>query len=84
MSNPVNNNAIDTAGRAWAKLSQTKAGDKLIPDGGFTCMRKGLPLTVQQHATGLYVECDCGFHFIEGQADDGEHMIGFYPAEPQP
>ncbi len=65
----------------FAKLSKVKVGDKLYPDNGFECMRAEQPLIVQQHATGLYLECDCGFHFIEGQADDDENLIGLCSEE---
>lgn len=48
-----------TDGRSWAKLSELKPGDKLIADGGFTCMRDGAIKVVLAEPNGeLYVFCD--------------------------
>lgn len=71
-------------GRKWARLSLIREGDFLVPDGGFTCLIGGdpaAPLEVKKRADGtLYVECSGGGHDLAGQADDGEHLIGFWPA----
>ena len=79
--------ACDVDGREYARLSRLKAGDRIEADGGFTCMRPGAVLTVAADARGeLYVPCDGpdddpdpGKHFLCGQADDGDHLVGMYP-----
>ena len=76
-------NSHDTYGRPWAKLSEVKAGDWLRSDAGFDCLSTEAEVEVQQHPTGLFVVCSEGMHFIEGQADDGEHLVGFYSVEHQ-
>lgn len=60
----------------YAKESEVKVGTVLVADGGFTCIREGAELTVQDSGTGLVVRCDCGTHSIDGQLDDGEVYIG--------
>src|SRR5581483_12175137 len=70
----------DTDGKPWAKLSQVKAGDFLIADGGFPCIKQGARLQVQADGAGdLFVPCAEGPHLLDGQADDGETIIGLYP-----
>lgn len=69
----------DTAGNQWAKLSQLKAGDWIKADDGFTCIKHGAILQVRCDSDGdLFVPCRSGGHSLSGQADDGEHIIGFY------
>lgn len=60
----------------YAKETEVKAGTVLIADGGFTCIKEGAELTVQDGPSGLFVPCDCGTHSIDGQLDDGEVYIG--------
>ena len=67
----------DTIGKPWAKLSELKPGDILIPDGGFTCMKEGARMKVVKDKDGsLFLPCNCGGHSLDGQADDGEHLVG--------
>lgn len=71
---------------AWAKIDEVKAGVTLIADGGFTCLKKGQRCLVHndeavagQHqwpGSGLYVECQDGQHFLDGQLDGGDEYIG--------
>lgn len=63
----------------WAKLSEVKPGDRLIADGGFTCLVNKKSCTVHRDVISreLFVRCDDGEHYLAGQADDGEHLIGF-------
>lgn len=71
----------DTTGRAYAKLSQVQPGDVLESDGGFTCMKEGArQKVVKDHDGSLFLPCDCGGHALAGQTDDGETLIGLYPA----
>lgn len=69
----------DNAGRPYAKLSELRPGDVLETDCDFTCIRKGARLTVWQTPQGrLAVLCRSHGHYLDGQADDGEHVVGFY------
>lgn len=68
----------DNDGRPYAKLSLTKPGDMLIADAGFECILAWKSLEVKADLQGLYVDCAEGKHYLDGQADDGEHLIGLY------
>mgnify|MGYP000266944799 CR=1 FL=1 len=48
------------------KLEDVKVGDVLTADAGFTCMPAGQH-EVKIDDTGLYVECDHGKHYLDGQ-----------------
>lgn len=77
--------AHDKAGTPWAKLSDVKEGDVLITDGGFTCMGGGERKVVRRDQSRpdgmqLYLDCREGGHYLDGQADDGEHLVGLYRA----
>jgi len=75
----------DKQGRAYLKLADAKSGQKIICDGGFTCMDTFETARLCSHANGLYFLCANGHHYISGQADDGIHCIGIYPTlEPLP
>ncbi len=69
----------DKQGRAYAKLSELKAGDEIELDDGFTCASAGKKI-VKETPYGLAFDCSegDGSHTISGQADDGEHCIGIY------
>lgn len=70
----------DKQSRPWAKLSELKAGDKIEADAGFICIPAKAVLEIKA-APALYVECSgCSRHYIDAQADDGEHLVGFYKA----
>jgi hypothetical protein len=53
------------------KFDDVKAGDILISDGGFTCIRKNARCIVREHTPGgaLYIPCDHGVHYLDGQLD---------------
>ena len=68
----------DLNGRPYAKLSETKLGDVLIADSGFTCILNGAECQVMQDDDGLYVPCQEGRHYLDGQTDDGEILVGLY------
>jgi hypothetical protein len=57
------------------KLSDLKAGDTIIADGGFTCMEAG-PKKVYAADDGLHVLCNKGRHYLEGQLDDDGTLVG--------
>ena len=83
----------DTTGRPYARLSELRPGDKIETDAGFTCLAKGEVAEVHADASGiLFVFCSghgdfanrsrhkkrTEQHMLDGQADDGEHLIGMY------
>lgn len=70
----------DVDGKPWAKLSEVKPGNILVADGGFPCVKDGARLIVGRDEDGdLFVPCAEGPHLLDGQADDGETLIGLYP-----
>lgn len=66
----------DKSGKPWAKLRDAKEGDLLRLDGGFTCAKGQVQIYADKD--GLYFPCSHGKHYLVGQADDGEHLIGIY------
>ena len=67
----------DKQGRPWAKLSELKPGDTIELDAGFSCAHLG-PREIVKDARGFYFICAQGSHYLDGQADDGEHCVGVY------
>ena len=84
----------DLQGRSYAKLSQLKPGDEVIPDDGFDCLLPWQPLKVVEvdgelaviHNTSECGACggadkDCP-HGLEGQLmDDGDSLVEIYRKE---
>lgn len=74
----------DLQGRAYARVGDVKAGDRLEADGDFTCIRKGAVLTVEDAGDGLKVPCrHQGGHMLDGQIKGKgarAHYLGLYPA----
>lgn len=71
----------DTKGRPYAQLSTLRAGNTIQVDAGFTCLRPHSVRRVLREGKGkqgLYIKCKSGKHFLCGQADDGENLIGIY------
>ena len=88
MSKPIHEipKTHDIDGRPYAKLSELKAGDKVELYDGFDCHAPGI-VELEVDANGrlffFCVEQDTGMndaqhHYIDGQADDGEHCVGVY------
>lgn len=75
----------DTLGNRYATVKDTKEGDVLIVDGGFTCIHKDSERTVKKARTGdLYIDCKDGHHLLDGQIDEKEGVefyLGLYPKE---
>ena len=70
---------------SYAHVSEVKVGTKLRTDGGFTCIDGDQVLTVEQDERGeLFIPCDRGRHYIEGQLEDGDHYIGLSLVEKTP
>lgn len=64
------------------KFSDVKAGDVLLPDGGFTCIEGGDARKVLEDGAGeLFVACAGGRHYLKGQADENGVLIGLTRAE---
>jgi len=68
---------LDKNGREYAKLSQLEPGDEIELDTGFTCHKAGMTYVRRDH-NGLYFLCDEGHHYLNGQADNGEDLVGLY------
>jgi hypothetical protein len=59
------------------KLVDVKAGDILIADGGFTCMRDASEHVVRGDTEeSLFIDCDAGEHRLVGQLDDAGNLVG--------
>ena len=71
--------ACDRAGVEWARLSDLKEHYAIRLDDGFTCAHAGIR-PVRRDDNGLYFACDEGKHYLDGQADDGDHLVGIYLA----
>lgn len=66
--------------KPFAKHSQVHVGSVLVIDSGFTCMPDGSRKTVYNDGSGLYIHCDHGKHYINGQLDhqDQDTLVGLY------
>lgn len=54
------------------KLQDVKPGDRLVPDAGFSCLRKGEAYAVRsaEDAKGLFINCADGRHYLDGQTNE--------------
>lgn len=70
----------DTFGRPYLTFDEACRGLRVELDGGFTCARKGARKTLRGRGDRLYFHCDCGHHFLDGQADfdGGKFYVGVY------
>jgi hypothetical protein len=73
-----NGKTMDTLGRSWAKLSSLRDGDRIELDDGFDCINPGLITIHADENKRLYFNCGDGKHYLDCQADDGEHCVGCY------
>lgn len=68
----------------FPKLKSLKPGDKLIADGGFTCIPPYAKRTVMKDKatlrpkwdSPLYVKCSEGKHFLDGQLNSKGEVVG--------
>lgn len=61
-----------------ATLAEVSAGKRLIADGGFTCLIEGEVCEVHEDpARGLYVGCSEGRHYLDGQLNEDDQVVGF-------
>lgn len=68
---------LDAQGRAYAKLNELKVGDVIELDDGFDCKEMGT-CRVCKDEQGLYFICSEGHHYLDGQADNGNDLVGVY------
>lgn len=68
----------------WLKFSDVKAGDKIQADRGFTCIAPNAVLEVRSCDHGLYVNCDEGKHFLDGQENADGFLVGLSAAPVTP
>ena len=74
-------------------IDEVKVGDKLVCDGGFTCVKggftcvkEGAVVVIQEDKNGLYFECEEGRHYLDGQVGSAasgytdRELIGLSPA----
>lgn len=74
----------DTAGRPYATVVDTKVGDTLQADGGFTCLLNGECARVADKDGVLAIPCSEGWHTLDGQiSSDGRTYVGLYPVQVQ-
>lgn len=74
---------ITTNGRMqpFATVADTKIGDKVITDGGFTCLKENVVRTVRGDKDGLFIACKHKRHYLDGQKDGlGIRYVGLYKA----
>ena len=60
----------------FAKVSEVKEGDSLIADNGFTCIHGEAVVQVFKDRDGLFVVCDEGKHYLDGQIKE-DYYLGF-------
>lgn len=58
-------------------LADIKGGDLLIADDGFTCMPAGQLSVAASHDGQLFVPCNHGVHYLNGQTDSRGRLVGF-------
>lgn len=64
----------------YVRLADVEAGQSLVADGGFTCLAPGEVVHVHRDANGaLFVSCDEGQHFLDGQEDESGRLVGLLP-----
>jgi len=62
------------------KMTDLKAGDVVIPDNGFGCLEEGQQCEVGSEAGCLFVYCDLGKHYLDGQIDKDGNIVGLTSA----
>lgn len=73
----------DKQGRKYARLDRLKPGDRVMVDGGFTCMEPWSRhrAHVDPVDKRLYIFCRSGQHYLDGQLNrQGVSLVGVYKA----
>ena len=60
------------------KITDLKNGDCVCTDAGFTCLRSGLH-NVKEDERGLFIHCDDGKHYLNGQENEAGQLVGLTP-----
>lgn len=68
----------DTKGRPYAHMKDCVEGMILECDDGFSCMPAGARKVVHLDEDGLYIECNGGNHYLDGQLDRRGYLVGLY------
>lgn len=73
----------------YAKVSETVEGDVLVTDCGFTCMQPGVEKEVKlfrvpDASGGLYLDCQNGKHFLDGQINNHDEYVGLWKKGEEP
>ena len=68
----------DVDGREYAKQPELKAGDRLQVDDNFDCMEGWSAKEVEADEKEFYVHCSCGRHYLDGQGEFDDDIIGIY------
>lgn len=64
------------------KLKDVKAGDRIVVDGGFTCIKGGTVVELYPDEDGhLCFKCRKGDHGLAGQIGGGGQLIGLARAQ---
>lgn len=75
----------DKQGRAYAKLSELKAGDIVTVDGDFDCMEPWGQYEVKDCPRGLYIACRGDEHLLKDDMNiDEGYITGVYKGEVKP
>jgi hypothetical protein len=60
---------------SFMKRDQAKPGVSVVADDGFTCIKGGTVLVIEQDEEGeLFVPCAQGRHYLDGQLNDDEFV----------
>jgi hypothetical protein len=65
------------------KLSDVKEGNILVADAGFDCLTAGKH-EVHRSPDGLYIRCEQGRHYLDGQVDRENNLVGLVAIDPEP
>lgn len=73
----------DRQGRKYATVEEVHEGLQLECDDAFTCISTGRVVTVNKDSVGLFIPCDEGRHYLDGQLDfdGGQFYVGLYPVK---
>jgi len=59
-----------------ARLSELRPGDVVMLDAGFPCRDAGPARVFLDPDLGLYVSCQTGRHFLDGQDEGDGYLVG--------
>ena len=72
----------DIQNRAYATVSDVKAGDTVWTDGDVTCLMPWAQYTVLEDQNGLHMSClAIGPHYLDAYIEEG-HYVGLYNCDP--